>query len=490
MFIPIMLLVLSISVGYKIIIFYSTSRSKIIYLVFDILLIYLVFLAEYILFYNLFPTHQFSETVIYYSIYAGVVPIILSVIYLWYVKRVSIKVMGISVYNYLKGFIDSWVLNDPTLLESLISKNSVAVKSEIDYIVLPDLPRNPLLMIIPYFHFGPFKNIGSSDFPANVSKYFFNKGLQTVTMHAPSTHSLDIPNKLEVKKIIEAMDDFSKPDIIDSISNIYSIKSGSSTVHMVRLGNTAILFLEAEEMEDVPPKVIKEIRLEGQKLGYKHVIIIDSHNSLTRIRYRLSDETISKMTELAKRALREGINIDTYPFKASSVKINIPGLTIRDGLGSSGVSIILWETLTSRNILINFDSNNLSPQLRNAVIGMVKKEFNSNVIVTSDDTHEVSAIPLNIRGYNILGENKDDIKQILMYIRKGIIKCLEKLGESDILLYHKELNIRVIGMDALDKLNKLLSLSYLAAKNLLFKFILPIILLTVILTYIVTLVLF
>ena len=483
-YLPVICFIFSAALGYKLIILYSTSESKKIFIILDLLSLTLIFITSIILTHN-FDFFSISILDIYLSIYLSLATLALATFYLGYVDRISKKVTGVSVYSYLKGFIDSWVINDPTFLESLISPNSINVKSEVDYIVYPDLPAFPLLILAPYFHFGPFKNVGSSDFPSIASKYFFNtKGMETMVFHTPSTHSLDIPNKNEVKKILNTIDDFKNPYIANTMSNVLTLKSSLSTVHLVRLDNVALIFLEADEMEDVPPNVIREIRSEAKKLGYKHVVVIDSHNALTRIRYRLSDELVNDMVALAKRALREGLDLDTYPFKANFTKINLPGITVKNGLGSSGVSIFAWETLTSKNILINFDSNNLAPQLRNAITSMVTEEFGAKVIVTSNDTHEVSAVPLNIRGYNILGEKREDIKVILHYVKTGILKCMESLKETDILIYNKEFNVDVIGMDALEKLNVVLNASYVAAKNLLYRLIIPVLMANIIITYI------
>lgn len=487
-YLPILNFIVAVLIGYKLIIFYSTSQSRPIYLLLNLVSMYIIFLIG-IFILNNFSFMLVTDSALLLMAYLVGSTIALAVGYIFYIDRISRKIIGVSVYSYLKGFIDSWVINDPTTLENLISQNSVTVKSEIDYIVIPDLPLFPLLILVPYFHFGPFKNVGSSDFPALVSKYFYNKnGMAVMTFHSPSIHSLDIPNKAEIYKIVKSIDDFSNPTIVNTVSNILTMKSRSSTVHLVKMDGVVVVFLEAEEMEDVPPKVIKEIRMAAGELGYKHAIIVDSHNSLTKIRYKLSNELVNEMIVLAKKALKEGVSLDTYPFKAGFTKINLPSINIDSGLGSSGISILVWETLTSRNIIINFDSNNLSPHLRSALFNMAKELFEANIIVTTNDTHEVSAVPLNIRGYNILGERREDIKMILHYIRIGILKCLEKMKESDILVYNKMFNVDVIGMDALEKLNKVLDASYAAAKKILYRLIIPVLLLNVIVTFILLLV--
>lgn len=482
-YVPILHFIIIVLIGYKLIIFFSTSQSKLQYISTNLILMYVIFIVGLFIMNNYFlpPMNNYELYLTIFLVGSGVA---LSLGYILYIDRISRKITGVSVYSYLKGFIDSWVMNDPSTIENLISQNAITVKSETDYIVFPDIPSFPLLVLVPYFHFGPFKNVGSSDFPALASKYFFNKnGMAVMIFHSPSIHSLDIPNKEEIHKIIRYIDDFSSPIIANSMSNILTLKSQLSTVHLVKIDGFALIFLEAEEMEDVPPKVIKVIRLEAKKLGYKHVIVVDSHNSLTKIRYRLSDELVDDMIKLTKKALKEGLTLDTYPFKAGFAKINLPSITISSGLGNSGVSILVWETLTSRNIVINFDSNNLSPHLRSALINMAREEFKANIIVTTNDTHEVSAVPLNIRGYNILGERREDIRIILHYLRTGIIKCLERMKESDILVYHKEFNISVIGMDALEKLNKVLSTSYSAAKKILYRIVIPLLILDILVTY-------
>ena len=483
---PMVHLTIGTVIGFKLVILYSTAYSRLPYLVGNLASLYFIYIATYLILY-LYPSYDLTSidpNSMILSIYLISSLLILSVGYITYISRVSKKVTGVSVFSYLKGFIDSWVLNDPNYLEKLISPKSITVKSEADYIVVPDLPMFPLLMVVPYFHFGPFRNVGSSDYPAILSRYFFNKeGLETMVFHSPSTHTLDIPNKDEVAKTIKFIDDFSSPYIANTLSNIMSLRGDKVATHLVKADGVAFIFLEAEEMEDVPPRVVREIRSEARELGYRHVVVIDSHNALTRIRYRLSEDQVNSMVALAKKILREGLTLETYPFKAGFVKINLPGIDIESGLGSSGVSIFAWETLTSKNVIINFDSNNLSPVLRGIIYKVVRDEFGANVIVTTNDTHEVSAVPLNIRGYNILGERRDEANLIIHYIRIGLRKCFENMKESDLLIYNKEFTVSVLGMDALERLNEVLRVSYSAAKNMLFKLALPLMFINIFLVY-------
>jgi predicted neutral ceramidase superfamily lipid hydrolase len=257
------------------------------------------------------------------------------------------------------------------------------------------------------------------------------------------------------------------------ISDIYKLNYGKATAYIIKLEKSVLLILETDEMEDIPYTVVKELKKTGQSLAFKHTIIVDAHNSLQKERYTLSQEVIKELIIVGKKGLKKALELSSTPFKVSVIKIDAPGLTPKQGLGKNGIGIFLWETFSGYNAIICIDSNNLSPTLRELIKNKLKEIFNVNALVVTTDTHEVTALQLNKRGYVILGEDKKDKMILLEAIEKGVTKAIETLRESEGLIYEKSLKGRVLGMNTLERMRDMLSVGYSTMKRLLYNFILP-----------------
>jgi len=476
--------IFSVGLTYKTIIFTSTSDQKLYGIIAITLLplliyIFIIFLVDYRpLFTNITSIIVVFEPIIY--------AYLVSAIFLYLISNTSRKVTpNSSIFEFLKGYIDSWVLDEPNRLENLLSDNSIDITVDTYLLTLPDTKWRPTYLIIPYFHFGPFRNIGSSRFPSIISEYLYlRKGVNSMIFHTPTSHDLDLSSHKETKQAIEQVIELSEPIICTGISNIHTIQVDDVRVYTIKLNNSIVVILESSEMEDLPLDLAKKIVEYGKRLGYKEVIVIDAHNSLRSIKYQIPERTLASMLSASKRALRDSLDKDIYSFKAGFIKINIPTFTRRKGLGEAGISILIWETLTELNTIINIDSNNLSTQLREDIIKLVKSKFNSRVVVTTTDTHEVTAIPLNERGYALLGEKDQGKKLILTSISKAIGRALNELKETDIIIYHKKVKTKVLGMDTIEKMGIMLNKAYnMMMKGLLY-IIIPSTILHILLIYI------
>ncbi len=385
----------------------------------------------------------------------AVISISLFYIYVNSLSRRSRSVKG-PLLEYLKGYLDSWMLDEPSYLDRLLEEGSIDIKTKVDAIVFPDVYPSPLILLIPYFHFGPFKNIGSSSFPAVASSYMYSeKKLNATIFHTPSTHELDISSNNEVIKLLERIGDFKEPDICNKISNIVKVSYGDATAYGFKFCRNAVIFLEYKEMEDIPHQIIQEIEKYAKEKGFENISIIDCHNSLVNKSLVLTPEAINEIVMAAKNLIdqlkRESLSI----YKIANEKIIPPSITTLDGLGSNGISITYFETMTAVNCIITIDSNNLSPNLKKRVEELLKRKNIDRFVICTTDTHEVTALDLVEGGYRVLGEDESVSQEIIRNIELSLNKVRDNLRSSDIHFYRFMVTTKVLGYDLIDKLGEL-----------------------------------
>jgi len=397
------------------------------------------------------------------------------------INRNSKKFTREGILEYLRGYIDAWLLDDPSKLDQLIYKNSLPVKIPIDLIVFPGVYRRTAQLVIPYFHFGPFKNVGSSRFPSIAGEYTYVKnGFLTGVFHGPSTHDRDLASNSEMNNILNRLVEYKEPIIFNEISDLQEIRNGKATVKYMRLDDSIILFLEYEEMEDIPYEVVDTLKNIGSKMGYANVIVVDTHNSLINKRYALKDEDISLILKTGIEALEEAKTSITQKFKVAVEKIELPKISLKDGLGSNGIYMLVLETLTKRNAILIIDSNNLHPKLKEKLEKVLLDNYFDNIVVTTTDTHEVTALELVEGGYKIIGADEEVNDYIVGEVSKIAGKLITRLKNTDGHIYSVDVDTHVIGFNLLDKLSMMTINSFKLMKKIFLGFTIPITLLIMI----------
>lgn len=380
-----------------------------------------------------------------------------SVFYL-YINNLSkkAKTLKAPLLEYLKGYVDSWILDDPHYLDNLLNNGSINIKTRVDMIVFPDSYPVPTLLLIPYFHYGPFKNVGSSSFPAAASSYMYSeKKLSVTVFHTPSNHELDISTNEETLKIIRKFTSFKDPILCNKISDIVKVTYGGATAYGIRFCRNILVFLEYKEMEDIPPWVIQEIENYAFEKNFENVSIIDCHNSLVNKSYILSPKAVDEIIYAAKDLIDKLKRVDLSVYKIANEKVIPSFVTPQDGLGSNGISIIYYETINASNCIITFDSNNLSPKLKMEVENTLNRLGIDKYVICTTDTHEVTALDLVKGGYRVLGEDEKAFREIIKSIEFVLRRIRKKLRPSDIHFYRHKVLTRVLGYDLIEKLGEL-----------------------------------
>jgi|Deesub1362B_J571_1020462.scaffolds.fasta_scaffold00003_537 putative membrane protein len=391
--------------------------------------------------------------------------ILASAAYIYLINRITLQYSGRGAITYLRSYIASWSEDDPGPMEALIDSFSVKRDVEVEeYIFSGD---NKFRVIFPYFHFGPFRNVGSSSFPSDFKRALYMlKGELSMVVHTPVSHDLDLSSASYMYRVIDMLLTDADCQELNRASPIYSYKFNDAVAYGFRFDDNAILILSYKEMEDIPYEIVECLRVYGKKLGFKTVSVIDAHNSLISILTFIDKNKLDELLKAGKEVLDKLKDTKLYEFRASMSSLSFPEFTLEDGLGNGGVSIFYWEAGSIDNVIICFDSNNLDPKFRLALEEEVKKQLEiDNIIIISTDTHEVTARGVENRGYVIWGSRENNYKVIPRLIDE--LERLRDTAENCKAMYRsRKTSVKVLGEDIIDKTRSLIRISFRYSKIL------------------------
>jgi predicted neutral ceramidase superfamily lipid hydrolase len=280
--------------------------------------------------------------------------------------------------------------------------------------------RVKLALVAASVHPGPFAELGSSDFPKKVGRALREGGAEEAMVpHAPSTHAQDIPTSSEVSRVVAAARELvgsSRPGAVRA-SPLVSPRQGSTARAQV-LGDCVLVLLSQapEPTDDIDYALGEMIREEGRRLGFRHVLVLDGHNSFAENRGDVPFGSPEGFRLLADAKAAMGAALAAAK-PGGTVRLGVchrTGFTPdRDGMGGEGLLVAVLEAAGSRTALALFDANNLRQGLREPLRTILEQEAGGPGEVCTTDNHVVHEVQ---GGSNTLGDRRgrkaleDDIR--------------------------------------------------------------------------------
>ncbi|RME79882.1 MAG: DUF2070 family protein, partial [Methanobacteriota archaeon] len=214
------------------------------------------------------------------------------------------KQYGISIMNVASSFFSNWFYESKGF-EEIIDKIGKKTLTLIGGLRVGN-GKEKALITIPYFHFGPFGNVGSSRFPSYLAKKVEN----SMTIHGTATHDFNLTSKSEVKKAINAiMEGKGKKSSLFSYSEA---RYGKAKASLLSFGDSCICLLSRapETTEDIAFSA-GLVLMESLKSEFKLPLVGDCHNSsakrITRFTTQSNEfwEYYNAVKKLKKREEKE-----------------------------------------------------------------------------------------------------------------------------------------------------------------------------------------
>lgn len=373
--------------------------------------------------------------------------------------------LGVSGYEFIRGFFLEWILKDSQKIESITDK--FGGKADLPALLLAfKSKKNHKLKGIffsSFIHYGPFKETGSSALPILLSKRIEKTNNTTVSVtHGACTHGQNLCSIGETQKAIkQTMKKLNEIEFNNTATPFVRVHEKEVKILSAILGDTIIMIStrSPEITDDINLNVGLSALENAQKELEKHNIVnksaffIDSHNCLLDREVLIEPNTpaADNLLKAVKKSIQElSTTINTTRIRYGVSRTRYPEIYREYGLGELGITVNIIETSWSdgkkvktakrypdgtwkqRTALIVVDGNNMIIGLRDKIISrLLEEKLVNEVEILTSDTHTVNACSINQLDYYPVGRaisHNDLIEEII----KNTKRALEDLEEVDI----------------------------------------------------------
>ena len=310
-----------------------------------------------------------------------------------------------------------------------------------------------IALVLTRFHFGPFRNVGSSMMNYVIELELARRGINGLVVKGCSWHGADVFDGKEVRRVARELAD-------KLLSNSWT--GGAASLRLLpqrEVQGVKVMGFEAggltfvvptlnpEPMEDLPPEL-------EEYLAEKGVRVIDPHNSYVDGYDSVGEEELRRIREAVEELLRS--ERVSGRVRVALVK-KVPELYgPYEGIGPSGLSLLGIEVGGRRMAIAVVDGNNALPHVRSAVVDVLREQGWEYAELLTTDTHAVNGVALGGRGYKPVGEAVD-VKYLVETFAQLSSKALGEMEEAEVLVtevVHRD--VPVLGERLVERLAELM----------------------------------
>ena len=359
-----------------------------------------------------------------------------------------------SAFSLFKAFMANWTedLNEP--LERIFEQLGEEREVEVNILAFKGKDGYKAALVVPSFHPGPFKNVGSSPIPFFIQKAVSEKLKCPVAVaHGLFGHELDLTSQRQNEKVLDAILNSLPPKSFSSeASPMIRVSEENASATCQIFGDCALLTLTLapKTTEDFPKEIGEHISKSASKLGLSNFIVVNAHNSINSLEQ--SEEEFKLLKVAASRSLEEALKNKPKPLKVGATKLNPMEYGIYEGMGPGGIVALAIEVNGQKCVYVVFDGNNMISGLRERIIEELKVMGIDDGEVMTTDTHVVGARMSTERGYHPVGEVMD-WNIILKYVKEAVKKAESSLSPAKVLWRIEEIRgVKVFGSEQIKRL--------------------------------------
>ncbi len=393
-------------------------------------------------------------------------------LFFYSIERLSQKNYSLRAIPLFRAFIVNWVTDQNAPLEKYLEE--MGEDKNIDVSLLKfDSSKPKAAIIVPFVHPGPFKNIGSSLLPSLLKQGFEEEYDCTACIPLGILgHELDLASQEQNHKIIsQAIASAKFKSTADLASPFVRITEGGAIASGQIFGDTLFLSfsLAPETTEDLPQGLGRFVSEEAAKYGLTGSVVVNTHNSITD--FVDVEAHLGELQTAASKCIQEAVKLRKKEFLVGAASVFPKEFSLRNGMGTGGITAIVIEVETQKTVYVVIDGNNMVPGLREKILAaLALVGFGASEVFTTD-THAVSALVTGgragRRGYHPVGEVMDQ-ELLISYICDAAKNADTNLeGASAGYLRFVVPNVRVIGEERLKSITTLVDAAIKKAKQML-----------------------
>ena len=335
------------------------------------------------------------------------------------------KNLGISSMDALSMFLSQWLYGEKDLEEAFEWMGEEA--ETLVWLAEFSGKRNRALFVVPYIHYGPFGNLGGSEFTWMISdalsRGHANRKPDIFVFHGTATHDFNPVSSDEIVKVVGACQRaIRKLRPASAKMGFSTCRVGTVRAQAFHINDSAFLSYSRA------PRTTEDVNLglglalmESAKRYCRSAGVVDEHNAETgdissvEVGSPIGFEMLDATRRLFEPAAKQG----KFRFACASGSLEL------STLGKNGLRLALFTQGKKMNALLLADSNGIMPEFRTALNELLaglggECGYSCRGEVMTTDTHQIN----NVRGVlNPLGsEHRGDVMAAvrrLFYEAKG-----------------------------------------------------------------------
>ncbi|HIH29864.1 TPA: DUF2070 family protein [Candidatus Micrarchaeota archaeon] len=354
------------------------------------------------------------------------------------------KNLGISSLDALSMFASQWLYGGKDLEEAFEE-----IGEEVETLVWLAAfkgKENSAIFVVPYIHYGPFGNLGGSEFTSMIGSSLSRHGNaknDVFVFHGTATHDFNPVSSEEIHKVVGACEKALKRlKPASSELSFASCRVGSVRAQAYRINDSAFVSYSRAPLttEDVNMGLGLAL-MEKAKKYCSSACAVDEHNAETGdiSSVEVGSPIAFEMLDATEKLFQSGSKAAPFRFGCASA---YPAV---DTIGKNGLKLALFSQGKKMNALLLADSNGIVPEFRTELIGLManlgrEQGFICKGEVMTSDTHQINTV----RGVlNPLGvAQKGDV---MMAVRKLFGQAAKKLEEVKFDSAEERFRIKVFG---------------------------------------------
>ncbi len=296
--------------------------------------------------------------------------------------------LGFSGAQAVSLFFAHW-LRGSREIEQILDEAGADAQTTLGTVAFKDASgRLKALFLAPNVHFGPYGDLGGSEFPRFLTERFDARyGCTTLVFHGTVYHDFNPVSSSSFASLSTAFDRALRScKHFESTGEIIEARRGAADVAGLRVGGNVFLTLSPAPYPtgDIDYSAGVALSNAAERV-FDCVVVADRHNSAGEIEpWGVGSREYSEF-ENAVRALQPG---RAGKLSVGVAKASLP-FSVREGVGGAGLRVVVLRAGNKSACFAVFDANNILPELRAKLKTRLKGYDFADICTT--DTHSVNS---------------------------------------------------------------------------------------------------
>ncbi|MEM4166467.1 MAG: DUF2070 family protein [Candidatus Bilamarchaeaceae archaeon] len=344
------------------------------------------------------------------------------------------KTFGYSSTDVFMLFVNQWLYKKNDLEEAFnkIGENTKTLIGVVGF----KRKKDRIFFVVPYIHFGPFGNLGGSEFSHLIAEGIKKRyNSEAFVFHGTVTHDLNPTSSKELDKIMSTIE-----KVIERAK--YSIKTTALAIGKIEECQADAIFFDNHAFVGVTraPQLTEDINfglglamMFAAEKKVEKAIVVDEHNA------ELGEVTSFEPGGIIGynyiRAVEDALSkkIEKQKLKIGVAKYSLQISTI----GKEGIKVAALST-KPLTIIVLIDSNGITPQFKERIEEELKNKYLCYPVVFTTDTHETNIVK------GVFNPVKEE-NEVLNAIIKSAGEAINDMKEATAFIDKEWFEIRTIG---------------------------------------------